>query len=293
MKVKNWNHRSKLKEAAPQTWGCPAGTPQICRMLWDPKHSIFSWNVSNTEESENAQPYQQFKPSNTFVLWTIWKIPNHKRDMAERWFIPQMSASNMPSGQHFSRFLFDAKWLEFLQDQATTCTSTSWGCCWRQLHSGVWRWKILASLPNSELWTAVLGCRLNRKLRIRCQRLNLSLLESPLGKKKSEHQNMDQIEGKYFSIVWQNDNDLNFSQTENMTQPNGDQNRLHRLDSFGLQRNNCCIPGFCSSGDQLSMKESLEIPLSLVYCLIAISMSCQVKSQSWNAVAWGPEVGEW
>ncbi len=42
------------------------------------------------------------------------------------------------------------------------------------------------------------------------------------------------------------------------------------------------------------MEESLEIPLSLAYCLIAVSVSCQVKSH-WNAVAcWsrGPKVGE-
>ena len=29
----------------------------------------------------------------------IWKVPNHKRDMAKTWCIPQLPSCNMPSGQ--------------------------------------------------------------------------------------------------------------------------------------------------------------------------------------------------
>ena len=35
------------------------------------------------------------------IMWgTIWKIPNHKGEIAKRWCIPQMPSSNLPSEQY-------------------------------------------------------------------------------------------------------------------------------------------------------------------------------------------------
>ncbi len=37
------------------------------------------------------------------MVWgQIWKIPHHKRDLAKRWFMPQMPSSNSPSGELWS-----------------------------------------------------------------------------------------------------------------------------------------------------------------------------------------------
>ncbi len=109
------------------------------------------------------------------------------------------------------------------------------------------------------------------------------------------------LKHKWLSKLWENRRKLGKPQKRG---PHGF--RHNDINSFCRNRSksvewihsspNCCIPGFCFSGMYLQMKESLEIPLSLVYCLIAISVSCQVKSQSWNAVAcwWrGSKVGEW
>ena len=46
----------------PHYKGADALWAQICWLLWDLFH--FSWNIRHTEESENAQPYQNLKASN-------------------------------------------------------------------------------------------------------------------------------------------------------------------------------------------------------------------------------------
>ena len=79
----------------------PCGfTLQICRMLCDFVQNIFIffWNVSCTKELENSQLYQHSRLSNSFDFWEqSGKIPNHKRDTAKRWCIPQIPSSNVPS----------------------------------------------------------------------------------------------------------------------------------------------------------------------------------------------------
>ncbi len=82
-------------QTTPKVW-MPCGIcPETC----------FSWNVCFTDVwDKNAQPYQHLKLSNSHKSWEkIWKIPNHKRDMAKRWCIPQMANCNLPSGQKVAR----------------------------------------------------------------------------------------------------------------------------------------------------------------------------------------------
>ncbi len=50
--------------------------------------------------SENAQQYQHLSQSNSHNnRGKFWKIPNHEKDTAKRWCIPQMPSSNLLSGQ--------------------------------------------------------------------------------------------------------------------------------------------------------------------------------------------------
>ena len=70
-------------------------------------HFGFSWNACYTEELENAQLYQHWAIKHLFGK--IWKIPNHKRDMAKRHYISQMPSCNVPSGQSFKTMKFQHK----------------------------------------------------------------------------------------------------------------------------------------------------------------------------------------
>ncbi len=64
------------------------------------KH-FFSWNISCTKESENAQLYKHLSPSNSFACTKkIWKIPNHKRDVVKMKKIQQMPSCYCPAGNN-------------------------------------------------------------------------------------------------------------------------------------------------------------------------------------------------
>ena len=62
------------------------------------KHFHFSWNVSHTKESENAQPHWHPKLSNSWKKLNLKKIPNHKRHSQKK-SILQIPSCNMPSGK--------------------------------------------------------------------------------------------------------------------------------------------------------------------------------------------------
>ena len=64
---------------------------------------LFKTNLFVTKNPRNAWLKKiccHLRPLNSCLLnEIIWKIPNHKGDMAKRWCIPPMSSSNIPSGQ--------------------------------------------------------------------------------------------------------------------------------------------------------------------------------------------------
>ena len=88
--------KGKRTKATPLVWMPCMLTLQTRWMLWDCgqiclKHFLFSAMLV-TQKSPKIPNH--LKPSNN-----IWTILNHKRDMAERWCLPQFPSRNMPSGQ--------------------------------------------------------------------------------------------------------------------------------------------------------------------------------------------------
>ncbi len=83
IRVSRWNYNTK----------CVDALQQICRTLQDMCYgqdlsktalTIFSWNFSCTKESENAQPDQHLRSSNSWnCLEKIWKMPNYNQTQSK------------------------------------------------------------------------------------------------------------------------------------------------------------------------------------------------------------------